>query len=144
MALQLVLKERMSGWIEFQDDSLPKGRHEFVFDVDASTSAILNFGAVRECTGTVSFGHFHRPVPVEGELVLQLGGPSYDMQFTLDGIGSLHLAGRKTYDVRRLIPSMTTLPLLVYRQGRIVGEAELVYRDSVLTFPLKALRLRLA
>jgi hypothetical protein len=66
------------------------------------------------------------------------------MQFTLDGIGSLHLAGRKTYDVRRLIPSMTTLPLLVYRQGRIVGEAELVYRDSVLTFPLKALRLRLA
>ncbi len=144
MALQLVLKERMSGWIEFRGEGLPAGRHPFVFSVDAATSDILRFGATRSCTGTVEFGGFHPPVPVQGELVLQLGGPSYDMHFRLQGIGDVHVAGRKTYDLRRLIPSMTTLPLLVYRDGQIIGEAELVYRDSVLAFPLKALRLRLS
>ena len=77
-------------------------------------------------------------------LVLQLTGPSYDLHFSLEGIGELQVAGRKTYDVRNLVASMTTLPLLVYRDGRVIGEAELVYRDSVIAFPLKALRLRLA
>lgn len=144
MSLQLVLKENMSGWIAFNPDSgLPAGQHPFVLNVDAATSSILHFGAVRQCSGTVAFGSFHRPVPVRGELVLQLTGPSYDLTFSLDGIGELHVAGRKTYDVRNLVESMTTLPLMVYRNGQVIGEAELVYRDSVVTFPLKALRLRM-
>lgn len=145
MSLQLVLKERMSGWIAFNPDSgLPPGRHSFVLNVDAVTSELLSFGAVRHCSGVVEFGAFHAPAPVRGELVLQLTGPSYDLHFSLEGIGELHVAGRKTYDVRNLVTSMTTLPLMVYRNGHVIGEAELVYRDSVVAFPLKALRLRLA
>ena len=145
MSLQVVLKEHMSGWIAFNPDAgLPAGRHPFALKVDAATSEVLRFGAVRHCTGVVEFGAFHKPVPVRGELVLQLTGPSYDLHFALEGIGELQVAGRKTYDVRNLVASMTTLPLLVYREGRVIGEAELVYRDSVIAFPLKALRLRLA
>ncbi len=145
MSLQVVLKEHMSGWIAFNPDSgLPAGRHSFVLNVDAATTELLRFGAVRHCSGTVEFGAFHRPVRVRGELVLQLTGPSYDLHFELDDIGELHVAGRKTYDVRNLVESMTTLPLMVYRGGHVIGEAELVYRDSVVTFPLKALRLRMS
>lgn len=143
MSLQLVLKERMSGWIAFRPDiGLPAGRHAFALNVDAATRELLRFGAVRHCAGQVEFGALHAPVPVRGELVLHLTGPSYDLHFTLDGIGDLHVAGRKTYDVRNLAESMTTLPLVVYRDGQVIGEAELVYRDSILAFPLKALRLR--
>ncbi len=145
MSLQLVLKEHMSGWIAFNPEcGLPAGRHAFVLNVDASTTELLHFGAVRRCSGSVGFGAFHPPVPVRGELVLSLTGPSYDLHFSLDGIGDLNVAGRKTYDVRNLVVSMTTLPLLVYREGQVIGEAELVYRDSVVTFPLKALRLRMS
>lgn len=145
MALQVVLKEHMSGWIAFNPDTgLPAGRHAFALKVDAATSELLRFGAVRHCTGMVEFGAFHKPVPVRGELVLQLTGPSYDLHFVLEGVGELQVAGRKTYDVRNLVASMTTLPLLVYRDGRVIGEAELVYRDSVIAFPLKAVRLRVA
>ncbi|MCC6199815.1 MAG: hypothetical protein IT466_03475 [Moraxellaceae bacterium] len=53
------------------------------------------------------------------------------------------MTGRKTYDIRNLLESMITLPLIVYRNSQVIGEAELVYRDSVLAFPLKALRLRM-
>lgn len=145
MSLQLVLKEHMSGWIAFNPQSgLPAGRHSFVLDVDAVTSELLRFGAVRHCAGTVEFGAFHAPVPVRGELVLHVTGPSYDLHFALDGVGDLHVVGRKTYDIRHLLASMTTLPLLVYRDGQVIGEAELVYRDSVVAFPLKALRLRMS
>lgn len=145
MKLQLVLKERMSGWIAFNPDSgLPPGRHSFILDMDAVTTELLKFGAVRRCSGHVEFGAFHAAAPVRGELVLQIDGPSYDLHFVLDGIGELHVAGRKTYDPGNLLESLTTLPLVVYRAGQIIGEAELVYRDSVITFPLKALRLRLA
>lgn len=145
MKLQLVIKERMSGWIAFSPESgLPPGRHSFVLEVDAVTTDLLKFGAVRRCSGHVEFGAFHAPAPVRGELVLQLDGPSYDLHFVLDGIGDLHVAGRKTYDLGNLLESLTTLPLVVYRAGHIIGEAELVYRDSVLAFPLKALRLRVA
>lgn len=144
MPLQLVLKEKMSGWIAFNPDAgLPAGRHAFVLNVDAVTSDLFRFGATRHCSGQVEFGAFHSPVPVRGELVLQLTGPSYDLHFSLEGIGDLHVAGRKTYDVRHLVESMTTLPLVVYRDGQIIGEAELVYRDSIVAFPLKALRLRM-
>lgn len=145
MSLQLVLKEHMSGWIAFNPEcGLPAGRHAFVLNVDATTSELLSFGAVRRCSGTVEFGAFHAPVPVRGELILHVTGPSYDLNFSLAGIGELHVAGRKTYDIRNLVASMTTLPLLVYREGQVIGEAELVYRDSVVTFPLKALRLRMS
>jgi hypothetical protein len=144
MSLQLVLKEYMSGWIAFNTDAgLPAGRHSFVLRVDAVTPEIFRFGATRSCIGQVEFGAFHAPVPVRGELVLQITGPSYDLHFSLKEIGELHVAGRKTYDIRHLIGSMTTLPLVVYRNGMIIGEAELVYRGSILAFPLKALRMRL-
>jgi hypothetical protein len=143
MSLQLVLKENMSGWIAFNPDlGLPAGRHSFVLSVDAATPELFRFGAIRHCSGCVELGAFHESVPVRGELVLQPTGPSYELYFTLEGIGELHVSGRKTYDVRRLITSMTTLPLVVYRNGQIIGEAELVYRDAILTFPVKSLRLR--
>ena len=144
MSLQLVLKEKMSGWIAFNPDSgFPEGRHSFVLNVDAVTEELFSFGTQRRCSGQVEFGAVHAPVPVQGELVLQLTGPSYDLHFSLEGVGDIQVTGRKTYDIRNLLESMITLPLIVYRNSQVIGEAELVYRDSVLTFPLKALCLRM-
>lgn len=143
MTWQLVLKEKMSGWITLaRGGEGERQRYPFVLDVDAVTPKILTFGAVRSLNGEVSFGGALPAVPVTGTLVLTATGPHYELEFTLPGHGPLRLVGRKRYDLRDLRTSLTTLPLRVLAANRNIGEAELVYRDSILAFPLTALRLR--
>lgn len=145
MAWQLVLKEKMSGWIALaRGGAGERQRYPFLLDVDAVTPKILTFGAVRTLNGEVSFGGALPTVPVTGTLVLTATGPHYELEFTLPGFGAMRLVGRKRYDLRDLRTSLITLPLRVLAANRNIGEAELVYRDSILTFPLTALRLRQA
>lgn len=138
MSWGVMLSETMSGWISFNDE---KGRQPFSFSIDAFTPEVFRLGAPRHFTGQASFGSYHPDVSVTGTLVIRPTGPAYDLSFSLGGKGDLRAAGHKTYDIRRLRESLTTCPLLIYRDGQIVGQAEVAYRDSLITFPLKSLRL---
>lgn len=124
----LVLKEEMTGWIRLGDDD---ERRPFGLSVRAFTTDVFRFDAPREFAGTVRLPGLLPETPVTGVLTLHWQGPHYVMAFALPGQGELELEGRKRYRLDRLRESLTTLPLVVRRNGQIVGEAELVYRDSL-------------
>ena len=80
-------------------------------------------------------------VPVTGTLTIRLTGPAYALDFVHPELGELHAAGHKTYALGNRVASMTTCPLMVFRDGAVVGHAEVAYRDSMLAFPFKAVKL---
>ncbi len=49
--------------------------------------------------------------------------------------------GEKSYDLMNLKESLTMCPLTLYQDGHAIGYIEVAYEDSLLAFPLKALRL---
>ena len=56
-------------------------------------------------------------------------------------LGELYAEGQKQYGQGGWIQSLITCPLTVYQADRPVGKARVAYRDSMLAFPFKALRL---
>lgn len=136
MAIGMVIEETMSGWLELNNDPLAR---DFSFSIRAFTDRPLALTAPRDFRGRAKVDGVE--VPVTGTLTIHPTGPAYELVFDHPELGTLYLAGRKTYDLFNLKVSMTTCPLTVYQEGRAIGRAEVAYRDSMLAFPFKAIRL---
>lgn len=136
MTIGMVIEETMSGWLELDNDAAPR---DFSFSIRAFTDRPLALTAPRDFRGRVRLDGVE--APVAGTLTIHPTGPAYELVFDHPELGTLYLSGRKTYDLRKLKVSMTTCPLKVYRDGKAIGSAEVAYRDSMLAFPFKAIRL---
>lgn len=136
MATGLLLSETMSGDMTLDADgvALP-----FAFSIHAFSKKILNISTPRYFHGTVTLDG--NDYPCHGELTIRLTGPHYWLEFDHATLGAVRVEGHKTYSVKGLLRSLTTCPLTVCSQGEKIGTAVVAYRDSMLTFPFKALRL---
>lgn len=134
----LVMKETMSGWIEMNDTR----HHEpFEFSIHIYFANKTRPLSPQPFKGVVRLEERNLEIPVEGELTLKPTGPRYELDFDFPGLGLVRVAGEKTYSLFELKESLTTCPLTVYRKGEAIGYAEVAYRDSLISFPFKALRL---
>lgn len=136
MSIGMVLEESMSGWIKL--DSQPE-KTAFSFMIRAFSENPLRLTAPREFRGIATIGDVS--MPVQGTLTIRLTGPRYVLYLQHPEFGALHIAGEKTYSLKGLLASLTTCPLTVYANNVVCGSAEVVYRDSMLLFPLKAIKL---
>jgi len=136
--LQLSLNETMSGFISLND---APSQQDFEFTI-AAVFESLNPLAPLPFEGSFAYGEKPYRGSVSGTLTLKATGPRYEIDLYLPDVGQLHLAGEKTYTLSQLKYSLTTCPLTVYRDGKAVGYAEVAYRDGMLEFPFKALKLR--
>ncbi len=136
MTLGLLLKERMSGWLQLnsQDRQQP-----FAFQIRAFTTRIFSVSAPRYFRGTVSLDG--QDYSCEGELTIHLNGPHYWLTFNHPEQGVLRVEGKKQYGRNGLLASLITCPMTVYRNQQAIGQAEVAYRESMLAFPFTALRL---
>jgi hypothetical protein len=136
MSMGMVIEETMSGWLQLNDEKAPR---DFSFTIRAFTATPLRLTAPRPFRGVVTLAGVE--VPVEGTLTIRLTGPAYVLDFVHPEFGALHASGEKTYALTNLVASLTTCPLTVFRDGIVAGHAEVVYRDSMLSFPFKAVKL---
>lgn len=136
MAVGVVLKETMSGWLRLDEDGRDR---DFSFSLQSFTPEIFRMSAPRAFRGVARLEG--RELPCRGELVILASGPRYSVRFEHPELGALHAEGKKEYGKGGWLRSLVTCPLVVYRGGERVGEAEVAYRDSMLAFPFKALRL---
>lgn len=136
MAMGILLKESMSGWLQLESDGR---RRAFAFTIRAFTTEIFRFSAPRRFQGQVTVdGTVSR---CEGELTLHLKGPHYWLTFSHPEWGPLRVEGRKRYGQGGLIHSLITCPMRISRDSEEIGRAEVRYRGSLLAFPFQALRL---
>lgn len=138
MAWGLVIQEKMTGWIAFDQEGI---QHPFQIKLRAYTRKLLSLQAVREFKGEVSFPGYHSPVPAHGTLILTPSGPIYHIEFKLEKYGVLTVDGRKHYQLSNLQQSLTTLQANVTSNDKKIGSAELVYRDPIWSFPFTSLKL---
>lgn len=135
MAIGLQIRETMSGTLTLHD-STPQA---FAFALCAFTPHIFRFTAPRPFQGRLRLGD--EVMPCEGELTLRLTGPHYRVGFDHPHLGKLQAVGNKRYGHGGWIRSLVTCPLTVYQGTEAIGEAEVAYRESILLFPFRALRL---
>ncbi|MDI1302250.1 MAG: hypothetical protein PSX71_10125 [bacterium] len=135
MSIGMVLEETMSGWIKIQAGA---SKQPFSFTIRAFSKNPLAVTAPREFRGVATIGT--DTMPVRGSLTILLTGPRYELDLDHPELGTLHIAGEKTYSLSGLLASLTTCPLTVYRDGKVCGSAEVAYRDSMLSFPFKAIK----
>lgn len=133
----LMLNESMSGWLQ-----TAAGRQSFSIAINAFTPALFRFNARRFFTGSAIIGN-REVCEVRGVLTIHSTGPEYHFLLRSATLGCLQFRGRKRYQLRRLLYSMTHCPLEIIdcKQHQAVGSALLAYRDSVLAFPFKAVSL---
>lgn len=136
MTLGLLLKERMSGWLQLDSQSR---QQPFAFQIRAFTTRIFSVSAPRYFRGTVSLDG--QDFPCEGELTIHLNGPHYWLTFNHPELGQLRVEGKKQYGLNGLLASLITCPMTVCRNQQTIGQAEVAYRESMLAFPFTALRL---
>lgn len=136
MTIGIVLDETMSGHANIDGQQLA-----FRFSIRAYTPRIFSLSAPREFRGIAELGGVE--LPVTGTLTIRVTGPRYELDLDHPQLGALHIEGEKTYSANpaKLVASLTTCPLTVYRDGKPVGDAEVVYRDSMVAFAFKAVRL---
>ncbi len=135
MNLGLLLKERMSGWFQLDGEA----KQPFAFEIRAFTTRVFSLSAPRYFQGTVTLDD--QQYPCEGELTIQLSGPHYWLTFAHPTLGRLRVEGKKHYGRNGLIASLITCPLVISRDHQRLGQAEVAYRDSMVAFPFRALRL---
>ena len=136
MAIGLVMKETMSGWLKLDEEARER---DFSFSLRAFTPKIFSTRTPRPFRGMARLDGGESPC--EGELTLYADGPHYWLDFRHPELGMLHVEGKKTYGKGGLLHSLVTCPMEVFRDGRKIGEAEVAYRDSMVAFPFKSLRL---
>lgn len=136
MSIGLVLEETMSGWLKLNDE---KTARPFSFTIRAFTEQMLSLSAPRQFRGMATIGTMD--VPVSGMLTIRVTGPRYELELSHPEFGPLQISGEKVYRLKGLLASLVTCPLTVYSNGKVIGFAEVAYRDSMLSFPFKALKL---
>jgi len=135
MSKGLVIRETMSGWLKMDAGD----QHDFSFSIQAYSPQIFTLSAARPFRGEVTMDN--GSYPCRGELTLYAHGPHYWLEFEHPRHGLLHIEGKKAYGRNGLIRSLITCPMEVFRDALRLGTAEVAYRDSLLAFPFKALRL---
>ena len=136
--LTLKLKETMSGWIELNST---RRQERIAFDIDILLVNRLQPWKPQPFTGVLRLDDRHYRTGTDGYLTLKLSGPRYELKFDHPDAGWVELKGEKSYDLANLKESLTLCPLTVYQAGEAIGYAEVAYRDSIMAFPLRALRL---
>ena len=136
MSVGLQLNETMSGWLLLDGDDI---EHSFAFSIQAFTTRIFSLSAPRVFRGTVDIDG--QQCECHGELTIFVSGPHYWLEFDHPTLGSLRAEGKKTYGKGGWVQSLITCPMTIYRSGKPAGTAEVAYRDSMVSFPFKALRL---
>lgn len=134
----LKLQETMSGWIELNQD---RQQEALSFEISVLFTRRLQPWQRQPFSGTLQLHDRHYQTEVHGYLSFKLSGPRYEMKFHHPDLGLLELKGEKSYDITNLKESLTVCPLTVYQGGEAIGYAEVAYRDSILAFPLQAVRL---
>jgi hypothetical protein len=137
MAVGIVLEETMSGWIQLEGDH---AGHPFAFTIRAFTPHLFSLSAPRHFRGVAQVAG--KEVPVSGVLTIRVSGPRYELELDHPQHGHLRIVGEKTYSTNpaKIVASLITCPLTVFKDGKPFGSAEVVYRDSMLAFPFKAVR----
>ena len=135
MAIGLLLCETMSGTLTLTGDT----PQPFAFSLRAFTTRIFSLTVPRPFRGQLRLGDLH--LACQGELTIRLTGPHYRVAFEHPELGPLEASGHKTYGRGGLIRSLVTCPLTLYRQGQAIGHAEVAYREPILLFLFRALRL---
>jgi len=136
MATGLLLSETMSGDMTLNADGVALA---FAFSIHAFSKKIFNISTPRYFHGTVTLEE--NDYPCHGELTIRGSGPHYWLEFNHPQLGTVRAEGQKTYSLKGLLRSLTTCPLVISTEGKEIGTAVVAYRDSMLTFPFKALRL---
>ena len=137
MTIGIVLEETMSGWIRYDGEAVD---HPFAFTIRAYTPRLFALTAPRHFRGVVRVAA--QDVPCTGVLTIRPTGPRYELAFDHPQLGALRAEGEKTYSAHpaKLVASLITCPLVISRDGRAIGSAEVMYRDSMLAFPFKAVK----
>lgn len=137
MTIGIVLEETMSGWLQLDSE---RTQQPFAFTIRAFTPHIFSLSAPREFRGMATLGG--KQMPVTGVLTIQVTGPRYEVDFVHPTLGALRAAGEKTYSANpaKVLASLTTCPLTVFKDGKSIGSAEVAYRDSMIAFPFKAVK----
>ena len=135
MSYKLVMQESMSGDLTFYED---QAREDFSFSIRIKFSPFPMLGRAMEFQGSANCNGDE--VPVEGEFTMFASGPQYDLEVDHPERGHLRIAGKKSYGKNGLKNSLITCPVNVYRDGKEIGEGEIVYRDPMSTFVIDALR----
>lgn len=137
MSKGLLITEAMSGWIHLSQDK----KRNFSFCIKAFNPKIINLTGLRVFKGTANIeglGSYE----TTGTLTIHPSGPEYHFKIHTCEFGELEFIGKKTYQISRLIYSMTHCPLTVLQRGKTQGASLLAYRESILSFPFKALSLQ--
>ncbi len=145
----IVIKEKMRGWLQWdlpqqqnqQDDTETK---YFSFQIKAFTPHRWRFSAPRPFEGLATIEGIGENIPISGVLTLFLTGPSYKLNMFLPEIGPVLMVGKKQYRLRNLLSSLTTCPMVIYRNtsekvDQLIGEAEVRYTDPIWRFPFDAI-----
>lgn len=138
MTKGLLVKEKMSGWFELSSDISDQGRIDFQFEIEAFTPKLMSLTTPRDFLGIATVG-IDNNIPIGGTLTIHLTGPEYDFWMRHPELGEIHIQGKKQYKIPRLIYSMTHCDMTIRKDGKIIGKAQLAYRDSVIAFPFRAL-----
>jgi len=136
--LTLKLQETMSGWIELSDE---RQQEPLSFSIDVVFTKRLQPWKPQPFTGILTLPDRAFETATHGHLTLKPSGPRYELEFRHPDLGWVTLEGEKTYDLSNLKESLTVCPLTVFQDGNAVGYAEVAYRDSILAFPFRSLRL---
>ena len=136
--LTLKLKETMSGWIELREE---RQQEPLSFTIDVIFTRRLRPWKPQPFTGVLQLSDRAFETATHGHLTLKPTGPRYELEFRHPDLGWVALKGEKRYDLTNLKESLTGCPLTLYQQEQAVGYAEVAYRDSILAFPFRALRL---
>lgn len=136
MSTGLLLRETMSGELTLNGEGRPR---PFAFSICAFTTRIFSLGAPRYFRGRVTLDGAE--YACKGELTLHLSGPHYWLEFPHPDWGTLRAEGKKEYGRNGLLRSLITCPMTISCDDKVIGTAEVAYRDSMLAFPFKALRL---
>lgn len=139
----IVIKETMRGWLLWKNGKSPE-KKAFSFQIKAFTPHRWRFSAPRPFEGTASIEGIGDNIPISGVLTLFLTGPSYKLNISLPGIGPVLMVGKKHYGLRNLLSSLTTCPMVIYKNAEekaedIIGEAEVRYTDPIWRFPFDAI-----
>lgn len=137
MATGIALNETMSGHLQWQGGEV----RDFSISICAFTTKLFALTVPREFRGEALLEGVSDPIPITGQLTLYPTGPEYRINIQIPGQGAFSIQGKKTYSVKGLVKSLITCPLEIYQNGEMVGDGEIVYRDSMVKFPFTAIRL---
>lgn len=136
--LTLKLRETMSGWIELNAD---RKQEALEFSIDVIFLNRSEPWQAQPFSGVLRLNDRRYETHVQGTLSFKISGPRYELLFDHPDLGAIELKGEKSYDLFNLKESLTLCPLTAYQNGKAIGYAEVAYRDSILAFPFRSLRL---